>query len=155
MAQALGALMGTVGDSGGGHDRLHPPEGRRARPVPQGAVPFRPSAASQSLREAVHHVQGIEHVAGHRNGPVDAPAAFLEGLEDDRLAGEIETFGCQRQTFGNPAARVMQDKAEGPHFARCGFGGLEEGPALFARQVQAAAYGVEQIHGNPDLTQKS
>lgn len=76
------------------------------------------------------------------------PAAFLEGLEDDGPAGEVEALECQRQAFGNPAARIMQDEAEGPHFARCGF---EEGPALFARQVQAAVCGVEQIHGNPDL----
>ncbi len=85
--------------------------------------------------------------AGHWHGPVNTPAAFLEGFEDDGLAGEIEALGRECQRFGDTAAGVMQNEAKGAHLARGDLGRIEEGRALLTGQIQAVALGVEQYSG--------
>ena len=49
-------------------------------------------AAPLRLAEAVHEVELVQEAGGHRHGPVDAPAALLEGLEHDRPAGEVDAL---------------------------------------------------------------
>ena len=83
---------------------------------------------------------------GDRNGPVDAAAALLEGLQDDGLAGQIDAGGRERQGLGDPAAGVMQDEAEGAHGQGRLFGRREEGRALGGGQVQPFSLGVVQVH---------
>jgi hypothetical protein len=52
-------------------------------------------AAPLGFSDPVHEVELVEQPGRHRHGPVDAPAALLQALEHDRLAGEVDPLGRQ------------------------------------------------------------
>jgi hypothetical protein len=106
VAQALGALVGAVGDPCRLQDLLDAQEGRGASPGPQGAVRNPLPAAAVRLDEAVCRVQDIQATVRHRHGPVHAATALLEGFENDGLAGQIDTAGGERQGLADPAAGI-------------------------------------------------
>jgi hypothetical protein len=107
------------------------------------------SITSLTLLESVHHVNGIQSILRHGNGPVNAGAALLEGLEHDRAPGEVEALWCERQGLGDPAAGIGEHQAEGAHLAPGVVRGRDEGLALLGSQIQAAAQGIEKLHENP------
>jgi hypothetical protein len=77
-----------------------------------------------------------------RNIPV---RRFLQALEDDHPAGQVDLPGGQGQCFGNPASHRMQNAAEGTHITR-GLGGGHEGAAFILGEIQPPPVGVEQLH---------
>ena len=92
--------------------------------------------------------QRVDEAWRDRNGPVDAPAALLEGFEDQRLAVEIDAGDRQRQRLGDPAAGEVQDLAEGARLALGLFGRDEKCGALGGGQIQPVAGRVDQVgHG--------
>lgn len=71
-------------------------------------------AASDGVPDAVHQVEVVEGGGRHRNGPVDASAALLEGAEHDAPAREVHALGAHLKELAFPAAGV-QHGAQGPH----------------------------------------
>jgi hypothetical protein len=93
------------------------------------------------------HVEGVEEGGRHRHGPVDAAAALLQALEHQRPAGQIYTRRRECQGFADPAAGVVQNRAECPYrpigrSRRC-----DEGAAFVGGQIEAPALGVMEIYG--------
>lgn len=143
--QALRTTVGAGRDARDFHHLHDTPPGGHARPRPQEPVGM-PFAAPLGLPERVHEVEVIERARRHRHRPVDALTALFEAADGDRLRVQVDPRRDELEGFGNPAARIMQDGAEGAHLARRVPGGLEEGAAFVAGEIEAAAFGVDQAH---------
>ena len=105
-----------------------------------------PLAAPLGLAHAVHEVELIQQPRWHRYSTIDAAAAFLQALEHDRLAGEIDPLRGQRQSLGDAAAGGVEHAAERAHRPG-GLGrGDEEGSALLGREIEALALRIVQLH---------
>ena len=140
VAQSLGSTVRTVGNSGIRHHGLDVPSRGIACPGPEQTVGL--SAAFLSLPDAMDHVEGVEEGRRHRHGPVDAEAALLQALEHHRPAGQIHARRRECQGFADPAAGVVQNRAECPYRPigrgrRC-----DEGAAFVGGQIEAPALGV-------------
>jgi alkylhydroperoxidase family enzyme len=103
-------------------------------------------AAPLRLAHAVHEIELVEQPGRHRHGPVDAAPALLQGLEDDRLAGEVDPLGGQRQGLGDAAAGGVEQAAERAHRPGGLGGGGQEGGALLGREIEAFALRIVELH---------
>ncbi len=74
-----------------------------------------------------------------------APALF-QAFEHHHAAGQVDLPGGQDQGFKNSAAGGVQGGAEGAHLARGLGGGGQEGAALLFGEIEAAPFGVEELH---------
>jgi hypothetical protein len=93
------------------------------------------------------HVEGVEEGGRHQHGPIDTATPLLEALEHHRPAGQIHTFRRECQGFADPAAGVMQNRAQCPHRPISRGRRRDKGAAFPGGQVEAPALGVMEIHG--------
>ena len=83
----------------------------------------------------------------NRNRSVDAPAPFLEALENDRLAADIDPARGEREGFRDPATRIVQHGAQRPYGPVGLRGGVKEGVAFGGCEVKASAFGIVELDG--------
>lgn len=144
MSETLGRGVGPGLDPGGLHDSLEAQPGGRAGPGPE-ADALAAVAALLGFSDAVDEVEGIEHRRRHGDGPVHASPAFLEGLEHQRPALEVDPVGGERQRLADPAAGVGERQAERPGAPLGALGRGEDELALLSGEVEAPAGAIKQF----------
>ena len=87
------------------------------------------------LPETVYHIEGLKQCLWHRHGSVDAPAAFLERLENNNLVIDIDAAGCEGQSLREAAPGVIQYTAQGPYGPIGLCGGGKKGVTLVCGEV--------------------
>src|SRR6266567_2698727 len=79
---SLFAAVGSVRNACGIHHRRHIPPGRIAGERPEERIKNLLFVPLIGFSEAVRQVDGINQRLGNGNGPVDAPAAFLDSTDN-------------------------------------------------------------------------